>query len=268
MSKFLPTNEEELIALAYVNLRVECTGSYLRHCEEYVREAIRRIIAVCYKYSSPVSARTFTFDSNPLLRSEIDSIINWLIDQLESSIEDLVEIAQEEGGTDLLAWLDTRDPQHTMDDRLRFYASQWEDEVEAHITANFLLDSTEMECEDNVLSSIEHPYDSDWWKQAVLLGGALMASEILRNGGVSYGRGKTNVGLHMLQHFGQRQIEGAFGRALLDRHEGATEFRSKTFDTNACRDCIDHEYEGWRPIDECPTECRWHTNCRCIFLFR
>jgi len=265
-----PTASEEREARQYLKLRVACTDSYLAHCTEYVREAIRSIVAICYKYREPVSVRTFSFSQNALMRSEIDGIVRLLIEQLESSVDDLLELAVEDDDTDLLMWLDTRNPDWNVKQGFEFYERQWEAEVEAQITGTMYLDYSEDESESCILASMEHPYDSDWWKVAAAMAGAETISSILRDGGVSYGVGHTNVGITMLRQFGQRQIEAGFGHARLEakKDAGAKYFRSVVRDYTACIDCVSHDAEGWRPIDECPEEMEWHYNCRCSFYFK
>lgn len=265
-----PSTSEEREVTDYLKLRVSCTDSYLAHCTEYVREAIRRIVAICYKYREPVSVRTFSFGQNPLMKSEIEEVVKWLIEQLESSIDDLLELAVDDDNTELLIWLDQRHPDYNVRQGFEFYEGQWEDEVEAQITGNLLLGSSEDECAHNILGSMEHPYDSDWWKSAVALAGIDTLSHILRNGGVSYGVGKTNVGINMLKFYGQQQIEAGFGHSYLERKidAGAKFFRSVVRDSNACSDCLGEDFKGWQPIENCPEEMEWHVRCRCLWLFK
>ena len=101
-----PSASEEREAADYLRLRVSCVDSYLAHCTEYVREAIRRIVAICYKYREPVSVRSFSFSQNPLTKQEIEEVVRWLISQLEDSVDDLLELAIEDDNTELLLWLD------------------------------------------------------------------------------------------------------------------------------------------------------------------
>ena len=265
-----PSASEEREAADYLRLRVSCVDSYLAHCTEYVREAIRMIVAICYKYREPVSVRTFSFSQNPLMRSEIEEVVKWLLSQLESSVDDLLELAVEDDNTELLLWLDTRNPDYNVRQGFEFYEGQWEDEVEAQVTGNLYLGSSEDECAYNILGSMEHPYDSDWWKAAVALAGVDTISSILRNGGVSYGVGRTNVGITMLRQFGQRQIEAGFGHARLEEAlgNGVKFFRSVVQDSNACSECLAQDFRGWQPIEECPEDMLWHTRCRCRWFFK
>lgn len=268
-----PSASEEREAADYLKLRISCVDSYLAHCTEYVREAIRRIVAICYRYREPVSVRSFSFSQNPLMRQEIEEVVKWLISQLENSVDDLLELAVEDDNTELLLWLDTRNPDYSVRQGFEFYEGQWEDEVEAQVTGNLYLGSSEDECAYNILGSMEHPYDSDWWKAAVAMAGIDTMSSILRNGGVSYGVGRTNVGINMLRFFGQQQIEAGFHHTWwTERHRDAREFRVVTQkDGRVCDDCYDEEQRGWQPMEnyEPCNYGRWgHRNCRCYTYFR
>ena len=225
--------EEDISAVkAYIAERISAQHSMDYNLEIVMREAAVRIVEICYAYRR--NPRTFRYeDLPPGARKDIDAVIEWLREIIDSYFQTLALAGHEERDKVILPYIYRARDGMTFQERLSDYLDKYRTELLVLIGAGMTLGIGRKELADSIGRNIKRPWNNPE-----------LAEEVTP---VSYGKGRTNV------------MYAAIG--ALTRHGIAEGWQKNWDDATKERGCL-----GWYvmrgstyPCDLCDDNCGFHS---------
>lgn len=255
------------LAREYIVMRASAEASYTGALGRYLDEAVAELVRIAYSYG--VDGRRFFFGMTPDMESEVESVIQELLDNLYDDSRYLASAVADDGDDDtLLEWAEGlyEEPWGSYRDGFMFYLDMYRDEMESLIAASMLMGYSADEAVAAIMEVRKDPWHSSLWKDALILAGTYdVMATVLRSGGVSRGVGRSNVSFNLLDTYGRGFVSSAWMHQWKEDN-GSAYFRSVIADNTACSECKAEDEKGWQPIDSYP-DGGWHPNCRCAFVF-
>lgn len=255
------------LAREYIEMRASAESSYTASLGRYLDGAVEELVRIAYSYGR--DGRSFFFGMSPSMESEVDGVIQDLLDSLyDDSLMLATAVADDGGEEELGDWAMSlyEDPWDSYRDGLLFYLDMFRDETESLIAACMMKGMTPDESVSSLYEVRKDPWHSSLWRDALVLAGTYdVMAHILREGGISRGSGRSNVSFTLLDTYGRGLIAYAWMHQWKE-DMGSAYFRSVIADNSACGECKEEDARGWQKIELYP-DGGWHPNCRCAFVF-
>ncbi len=236
----------------YLKLRLDAESSMVDNLEAVISMAAEKIVEICYKYG--VGVTSFSFDTDPRIRPEVEEVIEWLRECIEDMLYTLATYADEENSSMIWAWIMRERDGLTFDERLNEYLHNFGREMELLVGAGLFLGLAMRLTADSIKRNLRKP-----WNNPELADGIAAP--------LSYGRGRTNsmtTALTDLTRFGvgegwmyARHLKAAQKEAI-----GFFTFRNSSYPCDYC----DSYAEVFHLMDEPRPPLHGHCVCGTIYF--
>ncbi len=254
----MPTTEEIEQAKEYLRKRLEAENSMRANLEKYMQEAARRLVDIAYKRNIPPAMFRFSYDI--WLEREVKEVIGWLKDQIDDAVCTLAIAGGEGDAHEIILYVFDENHSKTFRQRENVYANRFKYEVEAAIAAGLILGVAKEELKKSMEVNIRSPYSNPYFVEAL---GSRTAAVRLKEKGVTYGTGRSNVAFNLLDRLSVNAVSQGWMRHWQNMHPSASGFYSYRGSSYPCSLC--DSMVGWHPIADYAGG--WHLNCKCFFVF-
>lgn len=170
----------------YLLKRLDAERKMSRYLDEALISAARRIVNISLKYN--IKPSDFRFSNNPQLKKEVEEVLALLREMLYEKEKEHLTFKTEEDKKFIPAILTDKDHDKTLKERIAIYTNRYGYEVEAIVAAALLSgEHSAKKIIQSIQESLHSPWSNPYFQSEKGKGEAVR----LKEGGVSYGVGKT-----------------------------------------------------------------------------
>jgi hypothetical protein len=202
---YIPKDSDVLAAQDFLAQRISAENIFRKGLMELLREYAGKIIDIGYKYK--IQPKDFEFSSNPDFEAEVDELLRELLDAIYDLLTDEINsLAESDDDRDMILayFASLGDGARDVYAQLEDYISRFKSEMEAFIAAGLIAGYTAFKTLNEYVSNIKAPWTDKMIVAAFNTPG--VKAERLRNRGVSYGRGRSNVSSTLIERIGVGSI--------------------------------------------------------------
>jgi hypothetical protein len=254
------TNEMIDAAREYILNRVDAEQSYSRNIEKYLDSATVVILDIMSQYKLPPMMLTF---NNPMISPRIQAILDELIAEIISVIDDLSVDNRKERKKDILSYVHEEKNGNTVDNLTEEYVSHFKKELEVGIVAGLILGKKKEDILKAIRNYRDNPWDNPYVKSAQKDNKGVFAVDFNKP---HYGHGVPTASKKALERMGTYVIADAWMEDQYEQNKNKHKWykvdRGSSYPCDLC-----DSYVGIHPISDRDAIPPYHQNCCCFVIY-
>lgn len=185
--------------------RIEQENILLSGVRSLLYDYAVKIIRLGYKYRTAPS--DFAFSNNDELNREVDDLIQQLLDEIYTLLEEsITNLAEDEDKEDILAYFYTLgNGKQTVYEQINGYLSNYKGEMEAFVAAGLLAGYNYLRTANDYLANMKAPWTDNLITKAFTM--SFPKADRLRSRGATFGRGRSNVSATQIDRITQGSLD-------------------------------------------------------------
>lgn len=255
------TEDDLQEAKGFLAKRIKLENGLLSGIHSLLYAYAVKIIQLGYKYRTAPS--DFAFSNNEDLNTEVNSLIQQLLDEIYALLEDTIRGLTDDEDSERQAlsyFASLGNGEHDVYGQIEGYLNNFKGEMEAYIAAGLLAGYNYLRTASSFLSNMKSPWTDTIITKAFTL--AFPKADRLRSRGATFGRGRSNVSSNQIDRIAQGSLDMVWWKlGEWDMREGgATGYYQLRGSNYPCELC-DMEV-GYHPIEDADNGYP-HSHCKC-----
>jgi hypothetical protein len=261
MKEYTPADEDVSYAQDFLARRISSENVYRSGLADILKTYAYKIILIGYSYN--IVPKEFEFSRNPSFEAAVDALLQEMLDEIYNLlIEQISALVDDDDDVELILAYFKQLGNGTLDvyGQLEAYIERYKKEMEAFIAAGLIIGYTALKTLSEYTSNMKTPWTDKMITAAFNVPG--VKAERLRNRGVSYGRGRSNVSATLMETIGVGSIATSWwqfdgAEMMRDGAIGYVQLRGSNYPCEIC----DAEV-GFHPIEDAEFGYP-HVHCQC-----